>query len=44
MVGVFINPEYAAAMKKDAYYEHIADALGLTAGGLYVHAGLVVKF
>lgn len=44
MVGIFINPEYAAAMKKDAYYEHIADALGLTAGGLYVHAGLVVKF
>lgn len=43
-IGLFVNPEYALAMKKDKGYEVVAEGLGLTEGGLHITAGLIVKF
>ena len=43
-VGVYINPEYAVAVKENELYREIAEYGGFSKGGFYVGAGVTFNF
>lgn len=43
-VGIYINPEYAIAIKENALYSDIAQYGGFSKGGFYAGAGITFNF